>query len=147
MPAATPVNPYEPTRETVAASLPTGNPQWMIWLGWVVSVLPVLGLVMSAVFKFLKPADLVKEFGRLGWPENLAFGLGIVEIVCTILYVIPQTSVLGAILLTGYLGGATATHVRIGDGFVPPIVMGVLIWLGLFLRDARLRALIPLRRL
>ena len=147
MPAATPVNPYEPTRETVAAPLATGNPQWMIWLGWVVSVLPVLGLVMSAVFKFLKPADLVKEFGRLGWPENLAFGLGIVEIVCTILYVIPQTSVLGAILLTGYLGGATATHVRIGDGFVPPIVMGVLIWLGLFLRDARLRALIPLRRL
>jgi len=147
MPAATPVNPYETAREAVAASSPAGNPKWMIWLGWVLSILPVLGLVMSAVFKFLKPADLIKEFGRLGWPENLAFGLGIVEIVCTILYVIPQTSVLGAILLTGYLGGATATHVRIGDGFVPPIVMGVMIWLGLFLRDARLRALIPLRKL
>jgi hypothetical protein len=118
----------------------------MYWLGWVFTVLPLLGLVMSAVFKFLKPADLVKEFGRLGWPENLAFGLGIVELACAILYLIPQTSVLGAILLTGYLGGATATHVRIGDGFAPPIIMGVMIWLGLFFRDARLRALIPLRR-
>ena len=117
----------------------------LLWVGYIVSALPILGLLPSAVFKFLKPADLIKEFGRLGWPENMAFGLGVLEVVCTVLYIVPQTAVLGAILLTGYLGGAVATHVRIGDGFAPPIIMGVLLWLGLFLRDPRLRALIPLR--
>jgi hypothetical protein len=68
------------------------------------------------------------------------------ELTCTLLYVIPRTSVLGAILLTGYLGGATASHVRVGDSFIAPVVFGVLVWLGLFLRDARIRALIPLRK-
>jgi Mn2+/Fe2+ NRAMP family transporter len=72
--------------------------------------------------------------------------IGILEIACTVIYVIPRTSVLGAILLTGYLGGATATHVRIGDpSFFGPVIFGVLVWLGLWLRDARLRALLPLR--
>ena len=77
---------------------------------------------------------------------NLALALGILELACTIVYVIPRTAVLGAILLTGYLGGAIATHVRIGEPFLPVILMGVLIWGGLFLRDPRLRALMPLRR-
>jgi hypothetical protein len=121
------------------------NPKWMFWTGWVLTVLPVFGLVMSAIFKFMKPADVVKEFARLGWGENLAFGLGVLEITCAIIYIIPQTAVLGAILLTGYLGGAVATHVRVGDGFAPPIIMGVLVWFGIFLRDPRLRALIPIR--
>jgi hypothetical protein len=77
---------------------------------------------------------------------SLALGLGITEVACTIIYLIPRTAVLGAILLTGYFGGATATHVRVGDpSFVGPVVLGVLVWLGLFLRDDRLRALIPLR--
>ncbi len=118
----------------------------LIWAGRIVSALPVLMLVMSGVMKLLKPAPVVEGFTKLGWPEDLALPLGIVELVCTILYVIPQTSVLGAILLTGYLGGATATHVRIGDPFIGPIIIGVVVWLGLFLRDARLRALLPLRR-
>jgi hypothetical protein len=122
------------------------TPKAMLWTGYVVSALPVLGLVASAVIKLIKPADMVKEFGRLGWGDNLAFGLGITELTCAILYAIPQTSVLGAILCTGYLGGAVATHVRIGDNFIPPIVFGVLIWLGLYLRDPRLRALLPLRQ-
>jgi hypothetical protein len=74
---------------------------------------------------------------------NLAKPLGTTVLACTLLYAIPQTSVLGAILLTGYLGGATATHVRVGDNFAGPIIFGVLVWLGLFLRDSRLRALIP----
>jgi hypothetical protein len=73
-------------------------------------------------------------------------GLGILELVCTVLYAIPRTAVLGAILLTGYLGGAIATHVRIGDDFTPPVIMALLLWGGLYLRDARLRALLPLRR-
>lgn len=117
----------------------------MLWAGYVVSALPVAMLLFSAAIKFVGPADLDKELTRLGWPVSLALALGIVELGCTIIYLIPQTSVLGAILLTGYLGGAVATHVRIGDGFIPPIVFGVLVWLGLFLRDSRIRALFPLR--
>ena len=88
----------------------------------------------------------MEGFVRLGYPESLTLGIGIVELACAVVYVIPQTSVLGAILLTGYLGGATATHVRIGEPFFMPIVLGVLIWGGLFLREDRLRALLPLRR-
>lgn len=122
-----------------------GTPKWMFWTGWVVTILPVLGLLFSAAMKFVQPTGMDKGFNDLGWAMSLAIPLGIVEIVCTVLYVIPQTSVLGAILLTGYLGGATATHVRVGDNFVAPIIVGVLVWLGLFLRDARLRALIPIR--
>lgn len=126
-------------------AVPTNGSKWMIWTGRAISGVLTLALAFSAVMKFMKPADLVKEFGRLGWPENLALGLGVVELTCAILYAIPQTAVLGAILATGYLGGAIATHVRIGDNFVPPLMMGVLVWLGIFLRDPRLRALLPLR--
>jgi len=117
----------------------------MLWTGRIVSALPVLMLLFSAAMKLAKPTMVVDEFTRLGWTENLAVALGIVELACTIVYVIPQTAVLGAILLTGYLGGATATHVRIGEGFLAPVIFGVLVWLGLHLRDRRLRALIPLR--
>jgi len=116
------------------------------WVGWVLTILPVLGLVMSAAMKFVQPAGMEDGFKHLGWPMSLAVALGIVELTCTVIYVIPQTAVLGAILLTGYLGGAIATHVRIEEGFIPPIIMGVMLWLGLFLRDSRLRALLPLRR-
>ena len=124
----------------------SSNPKWMFWTGWVFSILPALGLAMSAVFKFLQPPDMLKELERLGWQASQMQSLGIVEITCTVLYLIPQTAVLGAILLTGYLGGAIATHVRISDAFIPPLVMGVMVWVGLFLRDPRIRALIPLRR-
>jgi len=117
----------------------------VLWAGRIMSALPVLLLLFSSVMKFVKPASVVEGFVRLGYPESLAFGIGIVELACTVLYVIPQTSVLGAILLTGYLGGATATHVRIGEPFYMPIVLGMLVWAGLFLRDDRLRALLPLR--
>ncbi len=117
----------------------------MLWTGRIMSALPVLMLLFSGIMKLVKPAPVVEEFARLGYGENLALGLGIVEIACTVVYVIPRTSVLGAILLTGYLGGATATHVRIGDQFFGPIVFGILVWGGLYLRDNRLRALLPLR--
>lgn len=118
----------------------------MCWSGRVMSALPVLMLLMSAAMKFMPPPDAAKGFEHLGWPMSLAAPLGVVELACTALYVIPQTSVLGAVLLTGYLGGATATHVRVGDPFFMPIVLGVLIWGGLFLRDPRVRALMPLKR-
>ena len=119
--------------------------QAAFWVGVVVSALPVLALTLSAIMKFVKPAPVVEGFAKLGYDDSLALGLGIVELVCTVLYVVPQTSVLGAILLTGYLGGATATHVRVGDPYFGPIVLGVMVWLGLYLRDLRLRALLPLR--
>ena len=89
-----------------ATSPPAAPSKAMLWTGYVLSALPVLGLLASGVMKLVKPAELVKEFSRLGWPDNLALGIGVLEIACTILYVIPQTAVLGAILLTGYLGGA-----------------------------------------
>ncbi len=117
----------------------------MLWAGRIASALPVLMLAFSGVMKLVKPAAVVEEFTRLGYPESLVLAIGILELGCTVVYVIPRTSVLGAILLTAYLGGATATHVRIGDPFYFPVVFGVLVWLGLFLRDDRLRALIPLR--
>jgi uncharacterized membrane protein YphA (DoxX/SURF4 family) len=116
-----------------------------LWTGRIISALAVLMLVFSGVMKLLKPAAVMEEFARLGYPESLAVSIGILEILCAVVYIIPRTSILGAILLTGYLGGATATHVRIGDPFFIPIVLGIFIWVGLFLRDDRLRALIPFR--
>lgn len=124
---------------------PAPSPKWMLWTGYVLSALPVLMLIMSATFKFLKPPEVTEGMAKFGYPDNVILPLGIVEITATLLYVIPRTSVLGAIILTGYLGGATATHVRVGDPFYIPIVLGVLLWLGLYLRDARIRALVPLR--
>lgn len=130
-------------------SLDTGAPpvsKKLVWAGRIVSGFVTLGLIFSGVMKLMKPEDIVKEFARLGYPDSVILGIGIVEIVCTILYAIPQTSILGAILLTGYLGGATATHVRIGDQFVGPVIGGILVWFGLYLRDPRIRALLPLRK-
>ena len=118
----------------------------MLWAGRILSALPVLMLLFSGVMKLVKPAAVLEGFVGLGYPESLTVGVGIVEIACAVLYVIPRTSVLGAILLTGYLGGATATHVRIGEPIFIPIVLGVLVWGGLYLRDERLRALLPLRQ-
>jgi len=117
-----------------------------LWAGRIMSALPVLLLVSSAVMKFMKPAAVVEGFAHFGIPDSLIRSIGILELVCTIVYVIPQTSVLGAILVTAYLGGATVTHLRVGDSFVPPIILGVLVWGGLYLRDDRLRALIPFRK-
>ena len=118
----------------------------MRWAGRIMSTLPVLMLLISATMKFLKPPDAVKGFEHLGWPIAIAAPLGIVELACALLYVIPRTSVLGAILLTGYLGGATATHVRIGESPHMAVILGVLVWGGIFLRDPRIRALIPLKK-
>ena len=126
----------------------TPVPKSTIWAGRIISALPVLFLLMDGVMKLVKPRVVVEATVRLGYPESVILGLGIVLITCTALYIIPATSVLGAILLTGYLGGAVATHVRVGEGLFSvlfPVMVGVLIWLGLYLRDGRLRALVPLR--
>lgn len=117
----------------------------MLWAGYVVSALPVLLLLFSASGKFLKPEGMETNIEPLGWRMDQMTVLGIVELACVVIYLIPQTAVLGAILLTAYLGGATATHVRISDAFFIPIIVGMLIWLGLYLRDGRIRELLPLR--
>ena len=117
-----------------------------LWAGSIISALPVLLMVFGGTFGLLKPAAAVPGFVQYGYPERIFLPICILEIVCAIVYAIPRTSVLGAILLTGYLGGATATHVRLGEPlFVAPVILGVLIWGGLYLRDDRLRGLIPLR--
>lgn len=117
-----------------------------LWAGRIISALPVLLLLFSGVMKLAKPAPVVQGFAHFGYPESLVLSIGILELACTAVYMIPRTAILGAILLTGYLGGATATNVRVGDPlFFVPAFLGVLVWGGLFLRDDRLRALIPLR--
>jgi len=123
-----------------------------LWAGRLMSGLVVAFLAIDVVIKFLRPAPapVLETFAHVGWPLSLAPVLGTILLVSTALYVIPKTSVLGAILLTGYLGGAVATHLRAGDPLFShvlfPTYLGVLLWGGLYLREDRLRALIPLRR-
>jgi DoxX-like family len=121
-------------------------PKKMLWISYVLSALPALLLLFSGAMKLIGPPSVVEGFAHLGYDQGVALGIGIVELLCTVLYLIPRTSVLGAILLTGYLGGATATHLRIGEPFYAAVLLGVLVWGGLFLRDERLRVLIPLRK-
>jgi hypothetical protein len=120
-----------------------------LWAGRVMSALPVMLLLFSGILKLTGMDAVIEGFAKLGYPASLILGIGIVEIACVVLYVIPRTVVLGAILATGYLGGAVATHVRVGDPFfshvLGPFYLGVLVWGGLYLRDERLRALIPVR--
>ena len=119
-------------------------------IGWVLSGLAIAFLLMDATMKLLALSVVLETSGPLGFPgATMSRGLGVLLLVCTLLYAAPQTAVLGAILLTGYLGGAVATHVRVGDPLFSHILfgvyVGVFLWLGLYLRDARLRALVPLR--
>jgi DoxX-like family len=120
-----------------------------IWTGRVMSGLVILFLVPDAIIKFMKPTADVEAFNHVGWPLTLANALGVLLLGGVAVYAVPQTAVLGAILLTGYLGGAVATHMRIGDPLFShvlfPTYLGVLLWGGLYLRDERLAALIPFR--
>lgn len=114
--------------------------------GWVMSILPCLLLLFSAVMKIAHPPALDEGFKHLGLPVSWAMNLGILELACTVIYLVPRTAVLGAILLTGYLGGAMIPHLLIGEQAVTHVVLGIVLWGGLFVRDRRLRALIPFRR-
>jgi hypothetical protein len=133
-PAATPVDPNRPSTTALVT-------------GWVLTILPAAALIFSGVMKFLQPGtpeEAAKYLDPIGWKLEQLHGLGYLELTCVILYLIPQTAVLGAILVTGYIGGIIATHVRVGDfGIAPFITICVLIWLGLFLRYPKLRRLIP----
>lgn len=121
-----------------------------VWAGWALSLLVVLFLLLDAGIKLVPLQVVVDTMTQLGWPAEKARLLGILTLLCTVLYVVPRTSVLGAVLLTAYLGGAVATHVRIGSPIFSHILFGVylglFVWGGLWLRDPRLRALVPIAR-
>jgi DoxX-like family len=119
-----------------------------LWAGRVITALATLFLLMDSAIHLIKPAPVVEAFARLGFPLSLAVELAVIEFLCLVLYLIPRTSILGAILLTGYLGGAVAINTRAGNPLfetIFPVIFGLLVWAGIFLREDRLRALVPLR--
>ena len=123
------------------------TPAWMIWTGRVLSALVVLMLAMGVAMGLKGSPEMTAAFTtHYGYPASAMMGILLAELACAVLYAIPQTAVFGAILLTGYLGGAIATHVRASENFAMALIVAVVAWAGLFLRDARLRALLPLRR-
>jgi hypothetical protein len=131
-----------------AQTAPIAN-GWL-WTGRTMSALAVLFLGFDSVGKLIKVGPVVEGAVQLGYPESTILGVGVVLLLCVVAYAIPRTSVLGAILLTGYLGGAIATHVRVGSPLLThvlfPLWVALFVWGGLFLRDEGLRDLIPLRR-
>jgi DoxX-like family len=118
----------------------------VVWVARVISILVSLVFVFSAVMKLKGGPELTQGMAHFGLSERMVLPLAILELTCVAVYLIPPTAVLGAILLTGYLGGAILTHWRVGDPFYVPIVLGIVIWLGIYLREDRLKSLIPLRR-
>ena len=132
-----------------AETTSAGASKKALWAGRTISTVIVLLLVLDGVFKFFKPKPVIDAFAHLGIPIELDFVIGGLLLICTLLYAVPATSILGAILLTGYLGGAVMSHLRAGDPLFThvlfPTYVGSLLWFGLFLRDPRLRVLIPLR--
>ena len=132
-----------------ATESPAPSSKVAVWSGRVISTLLVLAMLMGVFMNLSGNEEAVKGAVALGYPEDALFGIGIALLVSTVLYAIPRTSVLGAILLTGYLGGAVATHIRAGEGWgstAPAFVFGALVWLGPLLRNRRVRALLPLVR-
>ncbi len=119
------------------------------WAGYIITALPALFLLMDAVMKFVKPEPVVETTVGLGYGEHQIVTIGAILLICLVLYLIPRTAVLGAVLLTGYLGGAVATNFRaeapLFTNILFPVYVGIFVWLGLYLRDAKLRELLPFR--
>ena len=118
----------------------------VVWIGRGVSILASFPFLMSSIMKLKGGPEVLQGFGHLGLPESMRIPLAILELACVLIYLIPPTGVLGAVLLTGYLGGAICTHWRVGDPFMVQVVLGLVVWLGLYLREGRLRPLLPVRR-
>ena len=134
---------------TAATARTVSAPRWMLWTGWLLSIAGVAQLLSSAWFRATHHANAVAEIvGAYGYPESAIGRIVIAECALVVLYLVPQTSVLAAIMMTGYLGGAVASHLRIGDTAraAIPLVVGIFAWGGLYLRDSRIRQLIPFRR-
>ena len=117
----------------------------MFWAGWVLTILLSLMLAMGGVMNVTRSQMAVEGLNKYGYPPGVLVPLGVVVLVSVALYLFPRTAVLGAILLTGWLGGAVNTHVRAGEPWFMAVIVGALVWLALYLRDPRLRALVPLR--
>ena len=121
-----------------------------LWAGRAVSGLAVLFLLFDGVIKLMRVAPVLESFAQLGYPASLAVVIGTIELICVVFYVVPRTSILGTVLVTGLLGGAISTHLRVGDPLFShvlfPVYLGVLVWGGIWLRDDALRELVPLRR-
>ena len=118
-------------------------PKWQIVTGWALSGLLALVFLPSGVFKMVQPTGFLEEWTKT-YPASTALPIGIIEVTLFLLYIIPKTRYLGGLLMLAYLGGAVATHVHVGDGmFFVPVLVGVVGWLGLYLRDRKLRALVP----
>jgi len=118
----------------------------IVWTGRVITGLVSLLFLFSAAMKFMGGAEVKEGMAHLGLPESMIIPLGILEAACTVIYLIPATSVLGAVLLAGYIGGAICTHWRVGDPFLSQVAIGLVVWLGIYLREPRLKALIPIRK-
>ena len=117
----------------------------MMWTGRVINGLIALFMLLNGVIGVMRPPFARAGSAHLGYPDSAGLGVAIALLACAVIYAIPRTSVLGAILMTGYLGGATASHVRIGEPFYFPVIVCVLAWIGIYLREGRLRAIVPLR--
>ena len=124
----------------------TTKRDWTFWVGWVVTGVAIFPFIPSAFMKIQRGPQVVQGMVHVGFPESLIPTLAFLEILSLVVYLIPQTAVLGAILLTGYLGGAICTHLRVGEVVYIQTALGILVWLVIFLREPRLRALLPLRR-
>jgi hypothetical protein len=120
--------------------------QKIVWLGVVLSVLVTLPFIMSSYMKLTRNPMVIEGMPKMGLPVSLMLTIGILELLCVVIYLIPQTSVLGAILFTGFIGGTILAHLRIGEKVYIQATLGVMVWLGLYLRDPRLRQLLPLRK-
>ncbi|HEU0104908.1 MAG TPA: DoxX family protein [Vicinamibacteria bacterium] len=118
----------------------------VVWVGWGLSIMASLLFLFSAFLKFKGGPDIDQAMTHLGLPASMVLPLGILELTCTVIYLIPATAVLGAILLAGYVGGTIVTCWRVGDPFIINIALGLVVWLGIYLREPRLKELIPLRR-
>ena len=135
------------TGASAAATNATSVPKWQLWTGRVLTAIPVLMMTMSGGMKLSHAPGFVAMWTeKLGYPEKVLTAVGILELLCVALYVVPRTAVLGAVLLSAYLGGAVTSHLRIGDPFFIPIVLGIFVWGGLWLRDERVRALLPIKQ-
>lgn len=128
---------------TTSQTAPDSKP--IILVGWIIGIVAVAFVVMTGVMKLVNPDLFVEGFTRFGYDLSVVRPLGVIQLICTVLYLFPRTAVLGAVLLTGYMGGAIATHLRVGDPYFVQFGLGVLLWFGLYLRDHRIRALLPLR--
>jgi hypothetical protein len=134
--------------DALAAPAATRLSMWMTWAGRVISALPVFILLSSARWKLTHNPWYVAEWKRIGYAESAVSGIGLVQVACVVLYLIPQTAVLGTVLLTGYLGGAIASYVRMGEPYpvLVPLSTCLLAWAGIYLRERRLHALLPFRK-